>query len=83
MTVPTSRPWKVRDLPSTHSLSIENNVGWEICRFYSVAPIDRANAELICVAVNSWANPDALRTQIHSLTQFAVTDSIDSPQESL
>lgn len=83
MTAPTTRPWKCVELPQTHSLAICNAMGWEVCRFYSVAPIDRANAELICVAVNSWANPDALRTQIHTLQQFSVTDSIDAPQEPL
>lgn len=77
--MPMPTPWRLR--PLYGFLIIEDAQGLEVCRFYSVSPIDRANAEWVVQLANSWSNADALRTRIVALAQLhSTTDSIDSPQ---
>lgn len=84
MIYPTPTPWVCREVETSRSLVIENSSGQQVCRFYSVSPIDRANADFIVTLANSWGNQDALRTRITQLVQlYSPTDSIDSPQEAL
>lgn len=78
----TPCPWRCRDFGTT--LILENFAGQEVCRFYAVNPIDRANAEFIVRMANSWSSADALRTRCVELTQlYSPTDSQDAPMEPL